>query len=75
MTQAVYFSVSRLSSLIRINFFRFFLAGEVKEKEAVFKAMEVDTLSTSGRGTRRSEKGHSDMPALCLPHPSSTLAG
>lgn len=38
MTQAVYFSVTRLSSLIRINFFKIFQAGKVEEREVVFKA-------------------------------------
>ena len=48
---------------------------KLKKTRLSLRHAEVDVSLTAGRGTRWSERWHSDMPALCLPHPSSTAAG
>lgn len=48
---------------------------KLKKTRLSLRHAEVDMSLTAGRGTRWSERWHSDMPALCLPHPSSTAAG
>lgn len=48
---------------------------KLKKKRLSLRQAEADMSLTAGRGTRWSERWHSDMPALCLPHPSLTVAG
>lgn len=74
MTQAVNSSLTRMNSGVRISLLN--RRREMLKKKRFFLShAEADMSLTAGRGTRWSERWHGDMPALCLPHPSSTQTG